>query len=417
MLFISALAAIVTATYAPLVHFSRHVMNIDPWVFCLLGLLCLVHGLRSQRLWVMAAAGFFFGFSLQLYISIRSLIFTAPLIAAYLACHRPQAISKMLPGWLLFGLAVLISFGPNIADLQVNRGTWFMSNRPGSSFIDIDTLKETMAAQQFQYIPSFALHQLKSAFLMVQVTNDLSGQMRGSETLFSSIVAPFVWLGLGVACASWSRNAAVAILLLITAVNLVLGQLMWSGIPYWPKLIITMFTCCFCVAIALQRTCEAAGSLAAGCLKLLGMPQHSSLTVLRPTLMIAALLLVFASAAVDLRRYFTVAPIPSSSPEVAGRYIMGLPENVTVCSRRQVYDIYVDKVELQFYGYGRHMKDFPEVPMVEASPLCGPRPFAWLITPDQTDLRDRLRALYPDGKLEEHPFSDGVNIFWSYFVP
>ena len=414
---LAALTAFLMAVYAPLVHFSRHVMNIDPWTFALFGLFFLVHGLRSKRLWALGAAGGLLGFSLQLYISIRSLIFTAPLIALYLAAHRPALLKKLLIGWALFMLGVLVSIGPNITDLQVNQMLWETSNRPGSSFIDVDTLSGSMQLHGFKKIPAFALFQLKRSLLMFQVSNDMSGQMRGSGSLFSPLLAPFLWLGFGVSCIAWARNPATAILLLVIGVNIGLGQLFFPSVPYWPKLIIVMFAGCLFIAIGLQRTCEAAADLAIWATRPMKIQSEKLLPALRLPTYAIILALITASASAELGRYYINAKIPFSPPEIAGRYLLSLPPDVMVCSKRAVYDIHVEKIELQFYGYGRRMKDFHTTPLSEAVSLCGPRPFAWLISPDQADLRDRLQSLYPEGKLESHHHPNKDLVFWSYYLP
>ena len=416
---LAALTALLMAVHAPLVHFSRHVMNIDPWTFALFGLFFLVHGLRSKRLWALGAAGGLLGFSLQLYIAIRSLIFTAPLIALYLAAHRPALLKKLCIGWVLFMLGVLVSIGPNITDLQVNQMGWEASNRPNVSFIDVDNLSGSMQAHGFKKIPAFALFQLKRALLMFQVSNDASGQMPGSKTLFSPLLAPFLWLGVGVSCIAWVRNPATAILLLIIGINIGLGQFFFHSIPYWPKLIIVMFAGCLFIAIGLQRTCEAAADLAIWATRPMKIQREKLLPVLRLPTYAIIIALISVSASAELGEYYTKAKIPVSRQDIMGRYVLSLPPDVMACSWADLHHIHVEKMELQFYGYGRRMKDFHAIPLSEAASLCGPRPFVWLLSPAQAELRDRLQSLYPEGKLESHTFSNGNKdlVFWSYYLP
>lgn len=417
---LAALTAFLMAVHAPLVHFSRHVMNIDPWTFALFGLFFLVHGLRSKRLWALGAAGGLLGFSLQLYISIRSLILTAPLIALYLAAHRPALLKKLLIGWALFMLGVLVSIGPNITDLQVNQMWWKASNRTDVSFVDIHVLNESMQLHGFKKIPAFALFQLKRALLTFQVSNDLSGQIPGSKTLFSPLLAPFLWLGFGVSCIAWARNPATAILLLIIGLTIVMGQLFFpTMIPYWPRMIIVMFAGCLFIAIGLQRTCEAAADLAIWATRPMKIQSEKLLPVLRLPTYAIILALITVSASAELGEYYTKAKIPFSRQDIMGRYVLSLPPNVMACSWADLHNLHVGKIELQFYGYGHRMKDFYPTPLSEAVSLCGPRPFVWLLSPAQADLRDRLQSLYPEGKLESHTFSTGSKdlVFWSYYLP
>ena len=414
---LAALTAFLMAVHAPLVHFSRHVMNIDPWTFALFGLFFLVHGLRSKRLWALGVAGGLLGFSLQLYISIRSLILTAPLIALYLAAHRPALLKKLCIGWVLFMLGCLVSIGPNITDLQVNQMAWEASNRTSTSFLNVDTLSERMQIHGFKKIPAFALFQLKHALLMFQVSKDISARMPGSKTLFSPLLAPFLWLGFGVSCFAWARNPATAILLLVIGVNFGLGQLFFPyAIPYWPRMIIVMFAGCLFIAIGLQRTCEAAADLAIWATRPMKIQSEKLLPMLRLPTYAIILALITVSASAELGEYYTKAKIPTSGQSIIGRYVLSLPPDVMACSRVDQHAFHVNNINIKFCGYGRRMKDFKALPLSEEASLCGPRPFIWLLSPAQADLRDRLQSLYPEGKLESHTFNKDL-VFWSYYLP
>ena len=413
---LAALTALLMAVHAPLVHFSRHVMNIDPWTFALFGLFFLVHGLRSKRLWALGVAGGLLGFSLQLYISIRSLILTAPLIALYLAAHRPALLKKLCIGWVLFMLGCLVSIGPNITDLQVNQMAWEASNRTDTSFLNVDTLSKSMEMYGFKKIPALALFQLKRALLMFQVFTDSSGQMPGKKNLFSPLLAPFLWLGFGVSCFAWARNPATAILLLVVGVNFALGQLFFPSVPYWPRMIIVMFAGCLFIAIGLQRTCEAAADLAIWATRPMKIQSEKLLPMLRLPTYAIILALITVSASAELGEYYTKAKIPTSGQSIIGRYVLSLPPDVMACSRVDQHAFHVNNINIKFCGYGRRMKDFKALPLSEEASLCGPRPFIWLLSPAQADLRDRLQSLYPEGKLESHTFNKDL-VFWSYYLP
>ena len=128
------------------------------------------------------------------------------------------------------------------------------------------------------------------------------------------------------------------------------------------------------------------------------------------------LALITVSASAELGEYYTKAKIPISGQSIIGRYVLSLPPDVMACSRADLHAFHVNNINIKFCGYGRRMKDFKALPLSEEASLCGPRPFIWLLSPAQADLRDRLQSLYPEGKLESHTFNKEL-MFWSYYVP
>ena len=180
-----------------------------------------------------------------------------------------------------------------------------------------------------------------------------------------------------------------------------------------------MFAGCLFIAIGLQRTCEAAADLAIWATRPMKIQREKLLPVLRLPTYAIIIALISVSASAELGEYYTKAKIPVSRQDIMGRYVLSLPPDVMACSWADLHHIHVERIELQFYGYGRRMKDFHATPLSEAASLCGPRPFVWLLSPAQAELRDRLQSLYPEGKLESHTFSNGNKdlVFWSYYLP
>jgi hypothetical protein len=414
---LAALSAALLAVNAGHIHFSRHIMNLDPWTFVVFGFLLLVHGIRSQRAWAIGAAGIVLAFSLHLYLAVRVLIFVAPLFALYLWRNHRAAIRQLYDGWLLFACGALVMVGPNVADMMIWQGPWELSNRTGTSFLTVQTLYDASKAHNLPTVMSFVEFQLRRILLIPQVLPDTSGQITSAAPMFDLLIAPFFWLGFGSAVVSWRTNPAMVLNLLVCAMTLALGQAVFNNVPYWPRLIFLMFAGSLWIAIGILGFCQSCATVAAWSMKRCGNVHASLRMVVAPVTGVTLAALVLLVGQRQWSAYALSARRDASQLELAGRFIYRLPPNAVACGARSAFDTYVGRSEMPFFAQGRTLKELGPRPAQEIADQCGPRPFGWIVMPDQSALKDRLVALYPDGELKTYHHKYGQHLLWTFYVP
>ena len=412
---LAALAAALLAAHAGHIHFSRHVMNIDPWAFATFGLFFLVHGVRSCRIWPLGLAGLFLGFSLQLYLSSRVLLFVTPLFLIYLWNGRRKVLRDLYLGWGLFALGGVIAIGPNLSDLYINYWAWEYSNRVGSTFFHIPTLYAVAAIYEVTTIPELLATQFESVLKLFQLSSDKSGQIHCAKPLFDLMIAPFMWLGLGVSITAWRRNPALSLCSMIFAMTLLVGQIFCSGVPYWPKLISVMLTGIIFIAIGIDRTCSALIDIVAYSMRLLGLDSLRTRAYLSSVAAIGLTALVMTDAFREWSLYYPIASSSHGPVEVAGRFIEKLPNNTKICGISESgAEIAVTRQEILFYSGSRVLQDFRGVSPQDAIGRCEPGPFVWLISVSQPELREALVGRYPNGNLIAHKGQAASPILWTF---
>lgn len=414
---LATLTAALLAAHGAHIHFSRHIMNLDPWTFVVFGFFFLVHGIRSQRVWAFAAAGITLAFSLQLYLAVRVLLFVAPLFVWYLVLHHRAVITRMWDGWLLFICGVAVMVGPNLADMLLWRDAWMSSNRASASFLNIQTLYDASKAHNLPTVMSFVEFQVRRILLTPQVMTDTSGQMHTSAPLFDLLIAPFFWLGLGVALASWRKSPAMVLTVLVCAMIELFGQGLFSNVPYWPKLIFIMFAGCLWAAIGILGLCRSCAVVVLWATQRLGSFGPRVIACSRVVLAVCLAALVIFVGQRQWSAYALSSRRDASQIDLAGRFIYRLPQDAIVCGVRSTFDTYMGRAELPFFAQGRTLKELGPRPAVEVADQCGPRPFGWIVMPDQVELKDKLVALYPDGELKSYQHKYGQHLLWTFYVP
>jgi 4-amino-4-deoxy-L-arabinose transferase-like glycosyltransferase len=416
---LAALCAALLTVHAGHIHFSRHIMNVDPWTFVVLGFLFLTHGVRSQRAWAIGAAGMTLSFSLHLYLAVRVLLVVIPLFGFYLLRHRRATLTRLADGWILFAVGALVVVGPNLADMRIWKDLWEQSNRSSASFLHIQTLYDASKAHNLPTVMSFFEFQALRVLLIPQVLRDTSSQITMDKALFDLWIAPFLWLGLGTAIASWRRSPAMVLNLLVCGTIMALGQMLFNNIPYWPKLIFFMFTGCLWIAMGMLGLSQAGVELASAAARLCRV---TTIGVKTRRVMLATVYAAFAAliAFVGHRQweaYAIAARRDASAIDFAGRFVYNLPRNAVLCGVMSSYDTSVNTFQMKFYAQGRTLKELGPRPAVDVADQCGQRPFGWIISPDQGALKDKLVQLYPDGELKTYSHKYGQHLLWTFYVP
>jgi hypothetical protein len=414
---LAALSAGLLTVHAGHIHFSRHIMNVDPWTFAIFGFLLVVHGVRCQRVWALGAAGLVLGFSLQLYLSIRVLILAAPLFVVYLMTNRRAAITNLLAGWLLFVTGVAVMIGPNFADTFVNRQPWAESNRSWASLLTIQTLYDFAQPRNLTSVLSVVGFQTRQVLLIPQALFDNSTQIAMQAPLFDLLIAPLLWLGLGSSIASWRRSPPMAWVLLASGIVVLMGQALFPNMPLWPRLIFIMFAGCLWIAMAILSICQVWADIMRWATRRVPKLGDRLLSTMRPILWCVLCALTLMVGHRQWQVYASDARSNIPADELAGRFIYRLPKNVAVCGVRGADELHVGLPLLQFYAQGRVLKELGPRPALDVADQCGSAPFGWIVGPNQEALKDKLLALYPSGILKAHHDKKGVLILWTFYVP
>jgi hypothetical protein len=414
---LATLCATLLAVHAGHIHFSRHIANIDPWTFALFAITALTHGVRSNRIWSLGTAGLLFGVSVQLYPSARVIIFTIPIFLLYLLKNRKIALTGLYLGWSVFFIGILVAIGPNFADIFVNYGHWKASNRADESLLSLNFLCANHQAGSSETVVPLIVRQFTAPLYAFQAAMDASGQIRYQKPLFDLIIAPFLWLGLGSSIAAWWRNPAMAFMLILSAISFMLGQVLQINNPYWPRLIFFMFGGCLWIALGVINLSEACVDTIEWLTRKSRSLRRCTLDIISSILLVSVTALVFVVGWRQWAGYVSSVRVIASPHSMVGQWIYRLPENATVCGVQSRYGIFVGNQMIPFFAQSRLTKAFTTTPAAEAASLCGPRPFGWIVPLDQSDLKDRLAAIYPEGTLTTHNSYTGEISFWTFYVP
>lgn len=409
------LVTALVACHAGLIHFSRHILNIDPWVFAMFGFTLLIHGTLSHRAWAFGLAGLLLGFSSELYLSARVLFFIIPLFMFYALSYRRMPARLFILSALLMVLGWSVSWGPNLADAYIRPNIWMESNRTQSTLWYMPTLANAIEGYHFTSPLSVLLHQMKPVLLMFQYHSDVSGQFRGGNSFFHHAIAPFIWMGFGICLFSWRRNAGMSLAMIVIGITLFMGQVLQNPMPYWPRIISVMAMGLVLIAIAIESTVCALAQVvrAIAPATVLRSSRAQRLGKLTVSGVLASL-----CALTGIQEWSTWhdGAIQTGGPvEIAGRVIESLPVTTTICTLRSKMDIFVARKEIQFFGYPRKLLELSPLTPEEAISKCGPEPYVWMINSDQEQLKDLLLSRNPNGKLTTYTSEKfGYVIFWTF---
>lgn len=411
------LVAALMACHAGLIHFSRHIMNIDPWFFATFGFTLLIHGALSRRVWAFGLAGLLLGFGSELYLSARILFMIVPVFMVYVLCRCRLPIRTFIFASGLLALGWVVSWGANLADMYLHANHWVMSNRTQSSLLHKPILTHVAEELHVTTISEVFLRQLERTFLSFQILQDASTQFPAEKPLFDQYVAPFIWLGLGMCCFSWRRNAGLCLALIVVVITLFFGEILQLNGPYWPRIISVMVMGSVLIAVAIESSIAAFSRVLQAVL-----PEGAGETpkVQRLCRVLVSGGLVSLCGMVGVREWtswYTAARQSYNQVDVAARAIESLPQSTRICGLRGVQDVHLARLEIRFFAGARPLVELAPLSPEEAIERCGPEPFAWIVTHDQEHLRDLLIKRYPRGKVDAYSSrQDGRLLFWVFSV-
>ncbi len=217
------------------IHFSRIASYIDPLPWLLLGLLALWQGWkrRSPAGWLVA--GMSMAAAAASYYSGRAGLLILVLFLLYLLLWQRSSLQGQWWGLLLALLGFLLVLGPMVIYFGQHWGDLMARTREVFLFHPA-----VMTHLQGKYgvhgVGPLLLEQSRRVFFAFQYFPDSSTQFGFRYPLLNALLAPWLFVGVGVLLARW-RRPGPALLLIWFFTVLISGAFLTNNPPFWPRLV------------------------------------------------------------------------------------------------------------------------------------------------------------------------------------
>ena len=379
------LAALTTALVAiniVHIHFSR-IFNMEPWPLSNFAIFLLIDGLKARRSTSFGLAGVFLGFSLLMYTSGRALPFIIIVFFLYALFFQRSWLIQNKRGLVLMIVGIVITMGPALIYYLMNWDAFVSRSRevfllsPG---VMAHLLNKYNTNSEFVVL----LTQLKLSLLMFNQSSDTSSQFGFPHPMFSTILSPLIILGLGFALRRW-KDAGMTFILVWLGLTAVMGSVLTLDAPFWPRLVGIIPPAAFLAAVALEQILE------------IGRKNFGFKSVI----LITAIFTIFLATAgyQNWNQYYLAVKESGSPSTVTGRYIARLPLDVTACSIVSGPPLNVR--ETYFLAWPHKLIDIaPDAPD-SALDTCTGSSIVWVISPENINRLDAIRARWPNGIVQE----------------
>ncbi len=380
-------AAISTVLYVH-VHFSRVSAYMDPLPFMVFGLYFLLRGLRHGSAWVFTLSGILFAFGFLMYYSGRSMFVIAALWIIYLVILRPRWIWARWQGLALTALGFFIALGPMLIYFIRDRESLVERSRSVFLFYP-PVVQHLFNKYNVTTMSALIWEQVKRTLLMFHYYIDTSTQMGLPRPFLDPFTAPLLALGVGYALFRLRRQAYAFTLLWFTVV-LVVGCMLTSNAPFWPRLVPVLPPVALLIALAVDRI---VGPVEAWLKPRFGRAATQGITVF----LVAGIAFVGYA---NWRVYDYYKGTWATARTLIARYMAAQDAGIQAW---MIYDpfSYKDR-EFDFLVPGRFQGDLTreQVQAGELPVFTGPGLF--IITPNHTDLLPLLEQRYPAGMVITH---------------
>ncbi|MGD0004635.1 MAG: glycosyltransferase family 39 protein [Anaerolineaceae bacterium] len=381
------------------IHFSRIGPGYtDPWLFCFFALFFLIDGLKGRRPGSLGLAGVFLAFGINMYFPGKVV---PEIIGAFLLCtffiRRPW-ITENKKGLVLFVLGFVIAMGPSLIYNIINwqaiitrlqivvvyypANIQHLSNKYGvTSLFDI------------------LLTQTRLTFLMFNYYTDTSSQFGYPHAMFSPLISPLIILGLGAAIRRW-KEPGVYLALIWLGFMVVMGSILTIDSPFWPRMVGIVPVVALMIALAIDQIIEFGNKYF-----------HKGLLILKTSLVVIFLVIVGWSSWIQ---YYTFAQSNGAPMAVIGRYLSRLPLNITACGLFNGPPL-LSVRETYFQVWPRKIVDIKTDGPDSDLTACSGSSLVWVISPENKDRLQAIRALWPEGIEQEYTIQNNYVVTY-YFV-
>jgi len=398
---LALLATAILAVNIPHIHFSRIAEYMDPWSFLVVALFFVVDGLKARRPAALAAAGVLLGLGLQMYYSSRVIVFILAISLLYMWLFRRQWLTQNRKALFLLAAGGLVALGPSLIYFATHSEA--LLERSRSVFLFYEPVM-THLQGKYGLSSQWAVlgEQIKRSLLMFHHSIDSSTQFGYPHPMFSSLLAPWVALGVGFSLRHWRKPGPGLVLIWMTTI-LVLGSILTNNAPFWPRLVGILPVAALLAGLAIDR----------GLILLQGLVAPNARQA--PWLLaVIALGGIGVAGWGNWQLYDNTVSFNARGQARVGRYIATLPADMAVCNFSDPFQLAVR--ETYFLAWPRPLLDLPAAAPEGLIARCPGPPLVWILTPNHMDRLPALQARWPDGLLEDHYYGNGVLAFSSYMV-
>lgn len=247
------LAAAFTGIGYTFVHFGRIPQYLEPVAWGVLGLWALQRGVRTGSRPTLALAGLLLGLTATLYYSGRVFGVIALLWWLWFALARRGWLRRM--GWGGFGVWA----GGGFVFLAPFLGVWlhspaaFLTRLREVSVFNPAGLIHMEGVFGVQGINAVILENARRTLLTFWIFGDKSTQYGWQAPMLDSLIAPLLLLGIGYLLLNMDRAQSWMLISWLAAVT-VLGGVLVTNSPYWPRLLPALPVAGLICALAVDRT-------------------------------------------------------------------------------------------------------------------------------------------------------------------
>jgi 4-amino-4-deoxy-L-arabinose transferase-like glycosyltransferase len=380
------------------IHFSRIAAYMDPWPFSYFALFFLIDGLKARRSVSFGLAGICLGLGLQMYYSGRVMFLIIGLFLIYAFFFQRPWITQNKRRLVLMVLGLLLAMGPGLVFNATHWSSYIERSREVIIFAP-DVLHHLMGKYNVNSVFAVLLTQIRLSLLMFNFTSDSGTQFGYAHPMFSSLLSPLIFLGLGYSLRRW-KEPGLTLVLIWLGLTMVLGSILTVDAPFWPRLVGVVPAAALLAALALDQMFELVG-------KILG----SRASVLVTALVVILLITV---GCLNWNQYYLTVKENAAPTVVTGRYINSLPADVTACSLLSGPPLIVR--ETYFLAWPRKLVDIkPDAPDTDLDSCTGSA-LVWVISPENISRLEAIRLRWPNGVVHRYTFPNSDYTMTFYLV-
>ena len=386
---VALLATAISSVLYVHVHFSRVAAYMDPLPFMVFGLCFLMKGLRWGRGWPFAVSGLLFAFGFMMYYSGRAMFVVAALWLVYLAVLRPRWLAARWQGLLLAAVGFLLAMGPMLIFFIRNQESLVERSRAVFLFYP-PVVEHLFGKYNVTTMSALVWEQFKRTLLMFHYYIDTSTQFGMPRPFLDPYTAPLLALGVGYALFRLRRQAYAFVLLWLSVV-LIIGCMLTSNAPFWPRLVVLLPPVALLIALAVD---------------LLVRPVEAWLrSRVGPASQVGVVVFLVAGLAfigyANWREYDRYKGSWATSRTLIARYMAAQGPAVEAWMISDPFS-YRDR-EFEFLVPGRFLGDLTREQVLSGSLPDFSGPGLIIITPNHADLIPILEKRYPHGITITHP--------------
>jgi 4-amino-4-deoxy-L-arabinose transferase-like glycosyltransferase len=394
-------AAFLTLSYAHMAA-GRQAVYLDPVLVLVFAVYFLLIGLREDRGGPLVASGILTAFCMLVYYPGRIAVFILGFLLLYLFLFRRNWLQARWWAILLWGLAIIITFGPMLV-VFARDFDGLIGRARTSSLLNPEIIRHLQNKYGVETAFDVVLQQARRSVLLFHYYPDTGTQFGFGRPLLDPFTAPLFALGLGYALFRW-RQLGYALVIVWTVLAALTGSLLMSDAPNWPRLMILLPPTALLAALALNVTYELVSDR---------LEKVDSLA--RPLVPAAILLCLIVVGVLNWNTYIELKSTYAAGRTRIARYLADQPDSTKAYLLSTAYN-YRDP-EFQFLVPERLIANLTPEQISDEIPPLGERTLL-IISVEQAALTEELQQRFPTALIEPHiGNSPNEVVFYSLQLP